>query len=309
MTPDPASVTPVLDAPPSLRDRVIAGVQYLLPRHLLSRLAHRLTCSELRPVKNALIGWFMRKFDVDLQDAVQPDASQFASFNDFFTRALRPDTRPVASAPECVISPVDGFVYRVGRVGGGRMLQAKGRDFSVAELLGEEPVAAQFKDGVYATLYLSPRDYHRIHMPLAGRLQRMTYIPGALFAVNPAATRCIPGLFTRNERIVALFDTAAGAMACVLVGALFVGSISTVWAGQVTPRRPRRLTVWTYADETQTPCYTRGAEMGRFNMGSTVIVMFAGRRVAWRAGLVEGRAVRMGQTIGEVLELHRDQAQ
>jgi len=225
--------------------------QYLLPHHPLSRAVGLLVRCRIPWFKNLLIDGFRRLYNVDLSLAAESDPHAYPDFNAFFTRALRPDARPLPAAEEA------------------GLLQAKGRNYSLTQLLGSVELADRFQGGNYATIYLSPRDYHRIHMPLRGRLRKMVHIPGRLFSVSPATARVIPDLFARNERVVCLFETEAGPMAMVLVGAIFVASIETVWAGVVTPPAGKRITQWEY--EQDAPELERGAEMGRFNMGSTVI--------------------------------------
>ncbi len=283
-----------------LSDLMKAWPQYLLPQHALSRLVHYVTRSENRGFKRWLIHAFARRFHIDMSAAVNPDLDAYSSFNAFFTRALREDARPLADAG--AICPVDGSVSQRGDIHAGRIFQAKGRSFSTLELLGgDAELAGRFEDGSFTTLYLSPRDYHRIHMPLDGRLRSMVHIPGRLFSVNPAATRAIPRLFARNERVAAIFDTAAGPMALILVGALFVASIETVWAGEVTPPRARRVLRRDYPDaDADAVTLVRGAEMGRFNMGSTVIVLFARDAAEWAAEIEPGAPVRMGQALANL---------
>ncbi|HKJ10139.1 MAG TPA: archaetidylserine decarboxylase [Gammaproteobacteria bacterium] len=272
---------------------------YALPHHLLSRLMLAATRVRTPLIKNALIRWFVGRYRVDMDDAVVNDPLDYPDFNAFFTRALRPDRRPLPATPEAVISPVDGAVSQLGDIRDGRLFQAKGRDFSLVELLGGDAArAAPFMGGSFATLYLSPRDYHRIHMPFPGRLLETTYVPGRLFSVAPHTTRTIPNLFARNERIAALFDTAAGPMAVVLVGAIFVACIETVWAGVVTPPRGRRVVVHDYRTEERPAVQLdRGDELGRFNMGSTVILLFGPQRVRWQDSLGPGSTLCIGQQI------------
>ncbi len=281
-------------------DYLKALPQYLLPHHPLSRIMGRLVRCRIPGVKNLLIGGFRRLYRIDMSLAENPDPHSYPDFNSFFTRALRPDARPLAAAAEAVVSPVDGRISQAGTCGDGRILQAKGRDYTLAQLLGDSRHAATFQGGSYATIYLSPRDYHRIHMPLSGRLLEMVHIPGRLFSVNPATTRVIPGLFARNERVVCLFETDAGPMAMVLVGAIFVASIETQWAGVVTPPAGRTTSRRDYRNDPAAPHLERGAEMGRFNMGSTVILLFGPDGVAWQDACQEGATVRMGQQIGAV---------
>lgn len=288
---------------PSLGDRVRAAVQVPLPQHALSRLVLRLTRSRLRPLKSALVRFVVRAYDVDLSQAANADPASYPSFNAFFTRALAPGARPLATTADAVVSPVDGVVSQAGRIDGGRIFQAKGRSYTATELLGGDPErAAPFRDGAFATLYLSPRDYHRIHMPVAGRLREMVHVPGRLYSVDSRTTRAVPRLFARNERVAALFDTPAGPLALVAVGALFVSGIETVWSGLVTPPRGRRLRVWQYPEAGRGAVrLERGEEMGRFNMGSTVILLFGPGRVEWNELLAPEAPVRMGAAVGRVL--------
>lgn len=271
--------------------------QYLLPQHLLSQLMYVLTRARLRVWKDWQIRWFIRRYGVDMRVAEQSDPLAYENFNSFFTRALKAGARPVAAGLNEIVCPVDGAVSQIGGISKGRIIQAKGRDYSLLELLGgSEERAAPFLQGQFATLYLSPKDYHRIHMPVTGRLREMVYVPGRLFSVNALNVRGIPRLFARNERVAAIFDTEIGAMAVVMVGAMFVGSIETVWAGTITPPYRSRLQRWDYL--TQDTVIERGAELGRFNMGSTVIVLFESGDVTWNSALAAGSAVRMGQGLG-----------
>lgn len=284
----------------TLGDRLQAALQVPLPHHLLSRLVLAVTRSRFVPLKAALIRAIVALYRVDMSEAAEPDLAAYPSFNAFFTRALAPGSRPLGGAPDAVVSPVDGVVSQAGDVRDGRIFQAKGHDFTAAELLGgSEERAAPFSGGSFATLYLSPRDYHRIHMPLAGTLRETVHVPGRLFSVSAATTRAVPRLFARNERVAAIFDTAAGPMAVVLVGALFVSAIETVWGGLVTPPRGRRVKSWTPPAESAVALAT-GAELGRFNMGSTVIVLFGADGVRWSPELIPEAVVRMGRRIGTV---------
>jgi phosphatidylserine decarboxylase len=287
-------------ARPTLAGHLFALLLHLLPHHLLGRLMHVVTRSEWPPLKDRLIRKGIARFGVDLSTALEPDPAAYPSFNAFFTRALRPDARPVDAAPDAVCCPADGEVSEAGVVTDGRLIQAKGRDYTLLELLGGDArLAADFDAGAYATIYLSPRDYHRVHMPLGGRLRRMVHVPGRLYSVNHLTTATLPRLFARNERVISVFDTDVGPMAVILVGATFVGSMDTVWAGTVTPAH-RRAIVWDQAPP-EPVVLERGAEMGRFNMGSTVILLFARDRVRWSDVLRPGEAVRLGERIGSVL--------
>ncbi|MBI3344658.1 MAG: phosphatidylserine decarboxylase [Gammaproteobacteria bacterium] len=272
---------------------------YLLPQHLLSRLMYVLTRARRRVWKDWQISWFIRRYRVDMSIAEQSDPLAYENFNSFFTRALKAGARPVAAGLNEIVCPVDGAVSQIGGISEGRIIQAKGRDYSLVELLGgSEERAAPFLNGQFATLYLSPKDYHRIHMPVTGRLREMVYVPGRLFSVNALSVRGIPRLFARNERVAAIFDTEIGAMAVVMVGALFVGSIETVWAGTITPPYRSSLQRWNY--QTRNIAIERGAELGRFNMGSTVIVLFESGDITWNPTLAAGSAVQMGQALGRL---------
>jgi phosphatidylserine decarboxylase len=276
-------------------------LQYLLPHHLLSQLMHWITRSEWRPLKDLLIRNAVHLYKVDMSLAAEPDPANYRSFNDFFTRALRPDARPLAEGKSAVVCPVDGMVSEAGKIEDGRIYQAKDHDFTLHELLGGDPKwTGAFADGSFATIYLSPRDYHRIHIPLGGTLKKMIHVPGRLFSVSPTTTRAIPRLFSRNERIVNLFDTDAGPMAVIMVGAIFVASMDTVWAGTVTPSW-RQVQSWEYGRKsTAATKLSKGAEMGRFNMGSTVILLFGKDAVEWEQTLQPETGVQMGQQIATI---------
>jgi phosphatidylserine decarboxylase len=273
---------------------------HLLPHHLLGRLMHVVTRSEWPPIKDWLIRQVITRFQVDLSTALDPDPAAYPSFNAFFTRALRAGARPIDGDPDAVCCPADGEVSETGTVTDGRLIQAKGWDYTLLELLGGDArLAADFDAGAYATIYLSPRDYHRVHMPLGGRLRRMVHVPGRLYSVNHLTTATLPRLFARNERVISVFDTDVGPMAVILVGATFVGSMDTVWAGTVTPAH-RRAIAWDHLPP-EPVALERGAEMGRFNMGSTVILLFARDRVRWSDALRPGQTVRIGERIGSAL--------
>jgi phosphatidylserine decarboxylase len=278
-----------------IRDRAFVGLQYLLPQHFLSLLVWSLARARIGWLKRALIRGFLRHYPVDLSEAERGNPSSYESFNDFFTRKLRQGARPIDPAPASVACPVDGYVSQAGRLAGDRMLQAKGITYSASALLGGDPaLATQFAGGAFATLYLAPHNYHRIHMPLTGTLRLVRYVPGDLFSVNATTADGVPGLFVRNERIACVFDTTAGPMAVVLVGALFVGSMSLGWAGEIRGERPRVI-----RDLPVRPVIAldKGAELGWFNMGSTVILMFAAAGPTLVPGLAPGLPVRMGERI------------
>ncbi len=285
--------------------RLKAWSFHLLPHHLVSRVTYWFT-RRRGPWVPALIRWFVKRYRVDLSEAQRPDPASYATFNAFFVRALRPGARPLEGDEDTVVSPADGRIQALGKLDSGRLLQAKGMPFTAERLLGGDPRDARpFDEGAWCTVYLSPRDYHRVHMPCAGRLRRMIHVPGRLYTVAPFATRHIPGLFARNERVVCWFETAHGPMAVVLVGAINVAAIETVWAGAVTPARRGGIRRWEYGGEG--PRLPRGAELGRFNMGSTVIVLLA-TPVQWNPVLAPERPVRVGQALGRCPAQARDQS-
>lgn len=270
-------------------------LQYLLPKRLISSLVFRLTRVRLRWFKNLCIRAFCRLYPIRMDEALRPDIADYASFNDFFTRELKPGIRSLDGPVARILCPVDGTVSQAGQIDGQRVLQAKGRSYTMAALLGDAELAAIFAGGSFATLYLAPFNYHRVHMPIDGTLLSMRYLPGTLFSVNPATVGGIDRLFARNERIVCEFATAAGRMVQILVGAFNVGSMATVWAGDVTPRAERNIDYRRY-DDAQVRL-ARGDEMGRFNMGSTVIVLFGRGAVSLEPAIAPGQAVELGQTL------------
>lgn len=281
----------------SLNEKAFVLLQHALPHHLLSRLMGQFTHCENPIVKNLMIRKISAAYQIDLSDALEPDAEAYRSFNEFFTRPLKPEARPIAFDAGSIASPADGFLSQKGKILKDSILQAKGFDYTVDDLLGGSTErAAPFHGGSFATIYLSPRDYHRLHMPLTGKLREMIHVPGRLFSVNDATTRNVPRLFARNERVVAIFETEAGAMALILVGAIFVASIETVWHGVVTPPTRKGVQLFSY-DEDQI-VLKKGAEMGRFNMGSTIIALFGNPNVTFDPLMAPGSAVRMGQSLG-----------
>lgn len=281
----------------NLFDHLKSWPLLLLPHQLLSRLVRHATRWQAPWWKNFLIHRFIPLFDVDMTEAQLQQPADFADFNTFFTRALREDARPLAGDPQAIVCPVDGRVSACGSIEADRILQAKGHDYSLTALLGDDSqLAARFDGGQFATLYLSPRDYHRIHMPCSGRLLETVYVPGRLFSVAPHTVRAINRLFTRNERLVACFDTACGPMAVVMVGAIFVSCMETVWGGIVNPHMGMDRQSRTFGGDG--PVLPAGAELGRFNMGSTVILLYGPGQASWDEALTTGSAVRMGQQIG-----------
>jgi len=307
------SVTPA----PSLRDRLFVALQHVLPQHFLSRCVLRLTRIRLRPIKNLLIRSFVRGFRPNMSEAAQPNPLQYPTFNAFFTRALRSGARPIDLDPSVLISPVDGTISQIGRLDGSRLLQAKGHDYTLEALLDGAPEWTQrFAGGAFATLYLAPYNYHRIHMPLAGTLRAAWFIPGKLFSVNAVTAQAVPGLFAKNERVVCVFEEERtvgqerwaqtspprppAAFAMVQVGALFVGSIATVWHGDITPRSPRHR-VDLPLDTSRAPLrLNKGAEMGRFNMGSTVILLLPPDTLEWFPKFTPGTTIEVGRMLARL---------
>jgi phosphatidylserine decarboxylase len=279
-----------------LGGRIFVWLQYLMPQHGLSRLILAATRVRTRWFKNWTIRGFLKLYRVDMSEAVESDPYSYGSFNEFFTRALKDTARPIAGDSHAIASPVDGCVSEAGTIDGERLLQAKGRDYTLTQLLAAQPWASRFQGGTFATIYLAPFNYHRIHMPLGGELRDTVFVPGRLFSVNAVTAQHVPGLFARNERVLTLFDTAYGQFALVLVGALNVGSMSTVWAGDITPA-PRRV-----IGRIPSPGITleKGAELGRFNMGSTVILLFEPNRARWHSPVRAGYTVRLGQSLGMI---------
>ncbi len=289
-------------APAGLGAKAFVALQHVLPQHGLSRLVHAATRSRNRAFKDALIAAFMRGFRPDMQDAAVTDPHAYESFNAFFTRALRDGTRPLPAAADALACPVDGTVSEAGRIEGGRLLQAKGRHYTLDALLaGRGDWAGRFDGGHFATIYLAPYNYHRIHMSVAGRLREAWYVPGRLFSVNQVTAAGVDRLFARNERVVCAFEGPPVDHALVMVGALNVGSMDTVWHGEVAPRAQRVVTVLEPRRPGPPLGLERGAELGRFNMGSTVILLFPPGRIAWNDDLRAGRVVRMGEPIGRLL--------
>ncbi len=287
------------DARP-LGERLAVAAQHLLPKQALTEVAGAFARSRGGALTQAVVRRFIRRYGVDMSEAADPDPAAYASFNDFFTRALKPGARPLASGDW--LCPVDGAISQFGTIGGSagdRIFQAKGHSYSTTALVGgDAALAAHFNGAHFATLYLSPRDYHRIHMPAAGRLLRMIHVPGALFSVNPATARGVPGLFARNERVVCVFEHPRhGPWVLVLVGATIVGSMATTWHGVVNPPRPGLLREWGYLD--QRVELEQGAEMGRFLLGSTVVLLLPRGPLAWNPAWVPGGAIRMGELMAQ----------
>jgi phosphatidylserine decarboxylase len=277
-------------------ERLAVLLQYVLPKQALTVLAGKFAAARLGTLTTSVIRWFVGRYGVNMNEAANPDIAGYDTFNEFFTRPLKPGARPLAQAE--FICPVDGAISQFGAIERDQIFQAKGHSYSTRALVGgDEQLARQFQDGSFATLYLSPRDYHRIHMPCAGRLLRMIHIPGDLFSVNPVTARGVPGLFARNERVVCVFDSAHGPFVLALVGATIVGSMATVWHGVVNPPRPGQLREWRYED--QQLRFAPGEEMGRFLLGSTVVLLFPSNTLKFNAEWAPHRAVRHGEKMGE----------
>lgn len=282
-------------------DKLFVLSQYVTPQSAVSRLAGKLADMDSSPAaKNRVVRWFIQRYGVNMDEALEPSPEAYSSFNAFFTRALKPGLRPVDDRQSVMVSPVDGAISQLGTISDDRVFQAKGQSFSLTELLGGDPDRAKpFENGEFATIYLSPKDYHRIHMPLAGTLREMTYVPGKLFSVNPTTAEQVPNLFARNERVACVFDTDAGPMALVLVGAMIVGSMETTWAGVVAPD-DKGVSTSGYS-HLETPIrFEKGEEMGRFRLGSTVVMVMPKGAVSWQDDQVAGKTVRMGESFGSL---------
>lgn len=281
-----------------MSDRLAVLLQYLLPKQALTAFAGKIASAKSGSLTTRLIRWFVKRYDVNMQEALNPDIASYTSFNEFFTRPLHSEARPIALAN--FICPVDGNISQFGTIAGDQIFQAKGHRYSIAALVGgDRALAAQFENGSFANLYLSPRDYHRIHMPCDGRLTRMIYVPGALFSVNPTTARGVPGLFARNERVVCVFESDHGPFVLTLVGATIVGSMATVWHGVVNPPRPGRIREWQY--DQQNVVLKKGEEMGRFLLGSTVVMLFPANCLEFNPAWEPARAIRLGEAMGSKL--------
>ena len=288
-------------------DWLKVNLQYVTPKHLLSRLVGKLAEAEMGSVTTFFIKTFIKQYNVDMSEALYEDPTHYRSFNAFFTRPLKPDVRTIDDNENVLIHAVDGTVSQFGDINSDRIFQAKGHDFSLTTLLGGKPeVAAPFKNGKFATIYLAPRDYHRIHMPVEGTLTDMIYVPGELFSVNPLTAQNIPGLFARNERVVALFDTPVGKMAMVLVGATIVASIETVWSGTVTPPAGKNVQHWSYEKDSEAAVkLEKGAELGRFKLGSTIVVCFEKDMIEFE-DMAPGMVTRLGVPMANMLNASGD---
>ena len=284
-----------MSSSPSFSDRLAVLPQYLMPKQALTAFAGWVAGNQWGSATTGIINWFVKRYNVNMMEAANPDTTSYKSFNEFFTRPLRGDARPLASV--AFVSPVDGAISQCGAIAGDQVFQAKGHSYSTRALVGgDAALAAQFQDGEFATLYLSPRDYHRIHMPCAARLAHMVYVPGDLFSVNPTTARGVPGLFARNERVVCVFEGEQGPFVMVLVGATIVGSMATVWHGVVNPPRPGTVREWTY--EMGSITLAQGEEMGRFLLGSTVVMLFPSGVMQFNPDWRPTRPIVMGEAMG-----------
>ncbi|WP_062063773.1 archaetidylserine decarboxylase [Cellvibrio sp. OA-2007] len=280
-----------------MNDKLFIRLQHLIPQHGLSRAAGWLASTESSLLKNTFIKWFVKRYKVDMSLAAEENPLAYSCFNDFFTRALKPDARPIDINADSIVCPADGAISQLGKIIDGRIFQAKGQSYTALELLGgDEALAAEFADGNFATVYLSPRDYHRVHMPYGGKLRAMVSIPGELFSVNTVTAENVPRLFSRNERAVAIFDTDIGPMAVVLVGAMIVAGIETVWDGQIAPFASREIATSLYPYQNIT--LNKGDEMGRFKLGSTAVVLFAKDKMQWDTQYSAGSPTKMGERMG-----------
>jgi len=281
------------------KDQLFALAQHITPQKSLSRIIGQIAECENTWVKDTFIKNFIKKYNVDMNEAIEPDPSTYKNFNAFFTRAIKPELRPIASGEKDIACPADGAVSQLGNIEYGTLLQAKGSTYSLTSLLGgDAELSNHFVGGKFATVYLSPKDYHRVHMPIDGKLVKMIHIPGKLFSVNKVTAEQIPNVFARNERTVCIFETAVGPMAVILVGAMIVASIETVWAGQVTPFN-KHVVTWDY-DLLSQVSLKKGDEMGRFKLGSTAIVLFGPNAINWESSLEATTPTSMGMPFGNL---------
>lgn len=288
----------------STLDQFKVKAQYVLPKHGLSRAMGGFAGARLGWASQLFMRWFIRRYGVDMSEALHPDPEHYATFNEFFTRPLKPDARPLLAGDDELAHPVDGTVSQLGDISNETIYQAKGHDYSLQTLLGGDSEDANlFRNGQFATIYLAPRDYHRIHMPMDGTLRKMIYVPGDLFSVNPLTAANVPNLFARNERVVCIFDSPQGSFAMTLVGATIVASIETIWAGAVTPPRGPGIHSWSYpASGMHAVKLSKGEEMGRFKLGSTVVLTFAKDMMFFDEALEADSITRMGEVLGQLTE-------
>ena len=284
-----------------ISERLFALLQIILPHHFLSRLMGKITHCRIPWIKKTYMKIIIQQFHVNMDEAAEQNLDNYEHFNAFFTRQLKEGARNFVSGEKNIASPVDGCVSQAGTITNGQIFQAKSHDYSLTSLLGgSDEWSDRFMDGEFATLYLSPKDYHRIHMPMNGQLKEMRHVPGRLFSVSPSTVKTVPGLFARNERVVCLFETEYGPMAMILVGAIFVASVDTVWHGTVTPPTWPDTQSWKYQADERKIHLEKGEEMGRFNMGSTVILLYGPKQMQWSEQLIANAPVQMGQKIGTI---------
>ncbi|CAL7963487.1 Phosphatidylserine decarboxylase proenzyme [Gammaproteobacteria bacterium] len=271
-------------------------LQYLLPQHILSRLVANIANCRTPLIKNFIIRQYCKFYRIDMVDMLEPNPINYPTFNEFFIRALKPGARPITNDQKTIISPVDGRIGQIGQINANLLIGAKGKNFTLEQLFADNEDAARFHNANFAILYLAPSNYHRIHMPISGKLRSMRYVPGKLFSVNPKTIDRIPGVFARNERIIVTFDTIFGTMAMVLVGAMIVGSIETSWAGVVMPNKQRSVMNWDYTK--REIVFEHGLEIANFKLGSTVILLFPEKAMQWNQMVQKGSPIKMGQNLG-----------
>ena len=283
-------------------DKVKVAFQYLLPKHLISRLVGKFAAAQAGNITTAAIKWFIKRYQIDMSEAANPDPHSYKTFNAFFTRKLKSGIRPICQTPNTIVQPVDGAISQFGGINSGQIFQAKGHNYSALALLGNQKEdAMRFDNGNFATIYLSPKDYHRIHMPIKGTLSKMTYVPGDLFSVNPLTARNVPDLFARNERVITIFETEIGPLAMILVGATIVASIETVWAGTITPPCGSLFSKNYPTEGESAITLEKGEEMGRFKLGSTVIMLFGQNAIDEFDHTIKLEAItRMGQAFASI---------
>jgi phosphatidylserine decarboxylase len=282
-----------------MKEKLFIIFQYIIPQHALSHAAGWLANTSISWIKDPFTRWFVKRYNINMNEAKQTDPCQYSSFNDFFTRELKEGARTICTEDDSIACPADGAISQLGKIQNGRVFQAKGQDYSLQELIGgDEELADKFQDGHFATVYLSPKDYHRVHMPLGGKLTQMIHVPGDLFSVNEVTAANVPRLFSRNERAVCIFETDIGPMAVILVGAMIVASIETVWAGQITPDDRKIKT--THYDKVADITLAKGDEMGRFKLGSTAVILFGKDAITWGEEFTANSPTRMGESLGKI---------
>ena len=294
------SLKQVFSTEGSMKQRLFILLQHLIPQHAASRLLGRIANSRNHWLKDKLIQLCIRHYKIDMSIVAEQNLETYPTFNSFFIRRLSAEARPIDANPASVVSPADGVISQLGAIHGQHIFQAKGREYSLDQLLvHDEALVKAFSNGQFATTYLSPRDYHRVHMPITGKLVKAIYVPGKLFSVNPTTVDNVECVFARNERLIAVFETVVGPMAVILVGALFVAGIHTVWQGKITPNNLRNAPTWDYTNESIV--LEKGAELGHFEFGSTTIVLFPENTMQWHNSVQAGSFLKMGQTMGDLI--------